>query len=129
MTTYTIYTIYTDGACINNGKADARAGWGAVLCNPEGDVLELAGQSLRANRRPTAEPSCWQLSRPWRDAPSPRLSTSIPTASTSPTPATAGYLTGKPEAGGRPTRGLRSISTCGSVLTSNCKPRMSASTG
>lgn len=39
----TTYTIYTDGACINNGKADARAGWGAVLSNPEGDVLELAG--------------------------------------------------------------------------------------
>lgn len=39
----TTYTIYTDGACINNGKADARAGWGAVLSNPQGDVLELAG--------------------------------------------------------------------------------------
>ncbi|MCQ4239695.1 ribonuclease H family protein [Stutzerimonas stutzeri] len=39
----TTYTIYTDGACINNGKADARAGWGAVLRNPEGDVLEIAG--------------------------------------------------------------------------------------
>jgi len=37
------YTIYTDGACINNGKPDARAGWGAVLTNPEGDFLELAG--------------------------------------------------------------------------------------
>jgi ribonuclease HI len=39
----TTFTIYTDGACINNGKADARAGWGAVLSDPEGDVLELAG--------------------------------------------------------------------------------------
>lgn len=37
------YTIYTDGACINNGKPNARAGWGAVLTNPEGDVLEIAG--------------------------------------------------------------------------------------
>lgn len=39
----TSYTIYTDGACTNNGKPNARAGWGAVLTNPEGDVLELAG--------------------------------------------------------------------------------------
>jgi ribonuclease HI len=39
----TTYTIYTDGACTNNGKPNARAGWGAVLTNPEGDVLELAG--------------------------------------------------------------------------------------
>jgi len=39
----TMYTIYTDGACINNGKPNARAGWGAVLTNPEGDVLEVAG--------------------------------------------------------------------------------------
>lgn len=39
----TTYTIYTDGACTNNGKPNARAGWGAVLTNPEGHVLELAG--------------------------------------------------------------------------------------
>nr|WP_017675194.1 ribonuclease H [Pseudomonas chengduensis] len=37
------YTIYTDGACINNGKPFAQAGWGAVLTNPQGDTLELAG--------------------------------------------------------------------------------------
>lgn len=39
----TTYTIYTDGACTNNGKHNARAGWGAILTNAEGDVLELAG--------------------------------------------------------------------------------------
>lgn len=39
----TTYTIYTDGACTNNGKPNARAGWGAVLTNPEGDILEIAG--------------------------------------------------------------------------------------
>jgi ribonuclease HI len=39
----TTYTIYTDGACINNGKPNARAGWGAILTNPQGDVLEIAG--------------------------------------------------------------------------------------
>ncbi|EQM74115.1 ribonuclease H family protein [Stutzerimonas stutzeri] len=38
----TTYTINTDGACTNNGKHNARAGWGAILTNPEGDVLELA---------------------------------------------------------------------------------------
>jgi ribonuclease HI len=37
------YTIYTDGACTNNGKPNARAGWGAVMTNPQGDTLELAG--------------------------------------------------------------------------------------
>lgn len=37
------YTIYTDGACTNNGKPNARAGWGAVLTNPQGDTLEIAG--------------------------------------------------------------------------------------
>lgn len=37
------YTIYTDGACLGNGGPFPRAGWGAVLRNPEGDVLELAG--------------------------------------------------------------------------------------
>ena len=37
------YTIYTDGACHNNGKPKARAGWGAVLTNPQGDTLEIAG--------------------------------------------------------------------------------------
>jgi len=37
------YTIYTDGACLGNGGSYPRAGWGAVLRNPEGDVLELAG--------------------------------------------------------------------------------------
>ena len=37
------YTIYTDGACHNNGKPNARAGWGAVLTNPQGDTLEIAG--------------------------------------------------------------------------------------
>lgn len=37
------YTIYTDGACTNNGSPFAQAGWGAVLINPQGDTLELAG--------------------------------------------------------------------------------------
>ncbi|MDR8015990.1 ribonuclease H family protein [Ectopseudomonas guguanensis] len=37
------YTIYTDGACRNNGSPFARAGWGAVLTNPQGDTLEIAG--------------------------------------------------------------------------------------
>ena len=39
----TTYTIYVDGACPNNGKPSAKAGWGAVLTNPQGDTLELAG--------------------------------------------------------------------------------------
>ena len=37
------YTIYTDGACHNNGSPFAQAGWGAVLTNPQGDSLEIAG--------------------------------------------------------------------------------------
>lgn len=39
----TTYIIYVDGACPNNGKPNAKAGWGAVLTNPQGDTLELAG--------------------------------------------------------------------------------------
>lgn len=39
----TTYIIYVDGACLNNGKPNAKAGWGAVLINPQGDTLELAG--------------------------------------------------------------------------------------
>jgi ribonuclease HI len=39
----TTYTIYVDGACPNNGKPNAKAGWGALLTNPQGDTLELAG--------------------------------------------------------------------------------------
>jgi len=39
----TTYIIYVDGACPNNGKPNAKAGWGALLTNPQGDTLELAG--------------------------------------------------------------------------------------
>lgn len=39
----TTYIAYVDGACPNNGKPNAKAGWGAVLTNPQGDTLELAG--------------------------------------------------------------------------------------
>ncbi|ROO36958.1 ribonuclease HI [Pseudomonas sp. AF76] len=39
----TTYNIYVDGACPNNGKPNAKAGWGALLINPQGDTLELAG--------------------------------------------------------------------------------------
>ena len=42
MTTRT-YTAFTDGSCLNNGTAIARAGWGVILRNPEGEILELAG--------------------------------------------------------------------------------------
>lgn len=37
------YTIYVDGACTNNGKASALAGWGAILRNSKGEERELAG--------------------------------------------------------------------------------------
>jgi len=37
------YIAYVDGACINNGKANARGGWGAILHSPQGATLEIAG--------------------------------------------------------------------------------------
>lgn len=37
------YIIYVDGACPNNGKPGARAGWGAYLVNDRGEELDLAG--------------------------------------------------------------------------------------
>lgn len=42
MTTRT-YTAFTDGSCINNGTPIARAGWGVLVRNAAGEVLELAG--------------------------------------------------------------------------------------
>lgn len=51
----TSYTIYTDGACPNNGSPFARAGWGAYLVNPEGKTLRLAApvpnDQLQTNNR------------------------------------------------------------------------------
>jgi len=38
----TSYIIYADGACSNNGRAFPKAGWGAVITNPQGDTLEMA---------------------------------------------------------------------------------------
>lgn len=37
------YVIYADGACPNNGCEGAVAGYGAIIRNPQGDCLELAG--------------------------------------------------------------------------------------
>lgn len=38
----TTYIAYVDGACPNNGKPSAKAGWGAYITNPEGKTLKLA---------------------------------------------------------------------------------------
>ncbi|WAE63599.1 ribonuclease HI [Stutzerimonas sp. R40042] len=45
------YTIHTDGACSGNGGPFAKAGWGAILRNPQGDVLELAGPVPQAEQQ------------------------------------------------------------------------------
>lgn len=37
------YVIYADGACPNNGREGAVAGYGAIIRNPQGEFLELAG--------------------------------------------------------------------------------------
>lgn len=42
MTTRT-YTAFADGSCLHNGSNRARAGWGVLIRNPEGAVLEQAG--------------------------------------------------------------------------------------
>lgn len=42
MTTNT-YTAYIDGSCINNGKNNARAGWGVLIDSSLGAILEIAG--------------------------------------------------------------------------------------
>ncbi|PRD20231.1 UNVERIFIED_CONTAM: rnhA [Trichonephila clavipes] len=51
MTTRT-YTAFVDGACLNNGTVIARAGWGVLLRNEAGEVLELAG-TLVDGQHPT----------------------------------------------------------------------------
>lgn len=38
-----IYTAFADGSCLYNGTNRARGGWGTLVRNPEGAVLELAG--------------------------------------------------------------------------------------
>lgn len=45
------YTIYTDGACINNGKPFAQAGWGAVLTNPQGVAGPVPEAQEQTNSR------------------------------------------------------------------------------
>jgi ribonuclease HI len=35
--------IHTDGACSGNGMENARGGYGAILRNPQGKTLEIAG--------------------------------------------------------------------------------------
>jgi len=49
-----IIQIFTDGACLNNGKPQARGGWAAILCSPEGHTKEIAGAlegHLQTNNR------------------------------------------------------------------------------
>ncbi|MBW6391810.1 ribonuclease HI [Billgrantia antri] len=36
--------IFTDGACSNNGRTNASGGWAAILVNPEGERLKIAGK-------------------------------------------------------------------------------------
>ncbi|PMR71438.1 ribonuclease HI [Halomonas heilongjiangensis] len=46
--------IFTDGACSNNGRANASGGWAAILVNPEGECLKIAskltGDEITNNR-------------------------------------------------------------------------------
>lgn len=39
-----IIHIFTDGACSNNGRPNASGGWAAILVNPEGGRLKIAGK-------------------------------------------------------------------------------------
>jgi ribonuclease HI len=43
MNNYRNYIIHTACTCLSNGKDIAQAGWGAVLVNPEGKTLQIAG--------------------------------------------------------------------------------------
>ncbi len=37
-------SIFTDGACSNNGQSNPQGGWGAVLMNGQGHRLKIAGK-------------------------------------------------------------------------------------
>ncbi len=37
-------SIFTDGACSNNGQSNPQGGWGAVLMNRQGRRLKIAGK-------------------------------------------------------------------------------------
>ncbi len=59
----TTYIAYVDGACPNNGKPNAKAGWGAYITTPKERHRSLPLRSPMTSPRPTIEPNCWQ---PWR---------------------------------------------------------------
>lgn len=67
------YVIYADGACINNGRESAVAGFGAILRNPQGDYLELAGpvpkSDPQTNNRGELLAALYALSKPKDSAP------------------------------------------------------------
>lgn len=62
------YVIYADGACPNNGREGAVAGFGAILRNPQGDYLELAGpvpkSDPQTNNRGELLAALYALSKP-----------------------------------------------------------------
>src|SRR5689334_5516481 len=47
------YTLYTDGACSNNGSPNAKAGWAFILIQDEG-WLEITRQSGQILDQPTS---------------------------------------------------------------------------
>jgi len=67
------YVIYADGACLNNGREDAVAGYGAILRNLQGDYLELAGpvpkSEPQTNNRGELLAALCALSKPKDNAP------------------------------------------------------------
>lgn len=67
------YVIYADGACLNNGQEGAVAGYGAILRNPLGDCLELAGpvpkSDPQTNNRGELLAALYALSKPRDNAP------------------------------------------------------------
>lgn len=62
------YVIYADGACPNNGREGAVAGYGAIIRNPQGDCLELAGpvpkSDPQTNNRGELLAALYALSKP-----------------------------------------------------------------
>lgn len=45
-------SIFTDGACSNNGQSNPQGGWGAVLMSKQGQRLKIAGK-LQGDATPT----------------------------------------------------------------------------
>ncbi len=107
---------YTDGACTNNGSPFAQAGWGAVLANPQGDTLEIAGPVPEGQHQTNSRAELMAVAEALEQCKQPAPIILQRTTITSQRPCRDGWRAGRSRAGRSRTRSPRSISTYGAKL-------------